>query len=1080
MSHAALVWANLRRRPLQSLLCLACATLAFAIYGVMFGVLDSFRHSSIQNPGFEQQLARSAMVLSAAGMALILLLTAGAMAHAVRLRLHEFGVLKALGFSHRRIIALIVVEAAAPCMAGAVIGLLLVPLLFAVMAAGLPQLATLPAPTYSASTLGGALLIAFTVAAASSVLPALRIARLDAASALTGSADAAKVSAMNAGVQEGVVAARPSVALGSHTFGDIGTVPGLLRQILIVTRIGFATLPQRTRSALLITVGMACTTFVLVWVLSMVHTMRSTILGNGDPARVVLRNSSTAWLHDSRLPEGVAAISAAGAGVAQAADGSPMAEAMLHANIGAMARHSGRGGPIDIVGVGPHWREMTPSFRLLSGRLPRRGTHEVMVGQLARRALLGLDGGPFKGKGTMYINGKAIRGVEWTVVGTFTTGGWWDGYLVGDIDTLRQYSNGLSATAVLVRLDSPRSYDAFRGSVLSLLPPGIQVEREAETYAAFWRSIVPKALLFIAFALICLLAVGATLATMMVAHSALEARRREIATLRLLGFDGRAAAASILLETLPFALLGAWIGAAIVWVLVDGDLKVGAWSVVEVEVSLSLIFFATGCAAGIAMIGTLPLALKTLRRRALEGLQDLRGMDAATVGAVRRLLAPARARASTSAFPGLARQVLVATRIGFSTLPQRARSALLITGGVACTTFVLLWLLSLAEGIRNALLHSADPARVVIKDSSTRWLSNSRLPDRVEVIAAGAPGVARSEEGRPLAEAVYQATIGVVRRDGRPTGIDIVGVGPHWREMTPSFRLLSGRLPRRGTHEVMVGHLAPRALLGLDGGPVKSSLGLTRLVGEKEFKDVEWRVVGTFSTGDWNDGHLIGDIDVLRQYGGGLAATGILVRLQSPQSFGAFRSAVAPQLPSSIEVEREADTYARLWEAIPKYLLYVAYVLGALLASGAVLGTMQVADAALEARRREIATLRVLGFDGKAAALSVLFETLPFAVLGALAGAGLVWMWRHGQVWAGAGSVFEIGVDLRLLLVATGCAVTIAMVGTLPLAVKSLRRAEMDGLRDLRKAEEMALMPDGYPEIWRPSIGLGVLPLIAQ
>ena len=116
MSHAGLVWASLRRRPLQSLLALACATMAFAIYGVMFGVLASFRHSSIQNATFEQQLLTGAIVLSGAGMALILLLTAGAMAHAVRLRLYEFGVLKALGFSHRRIIALVMTETAAPCV----------------------------------------------------------------------------------------------------------------------------------------------------------------------------------------------------------------------------------------------------------------------------------------------------------------------------------------------------------------------------------------------------------------------------------------------------------------------------------------------------------------------------------------------------------------------------------------------------------------------------------------------------------------------------------------------------------------------------------------------------------------------------------------------------------------------------------------------------------------------------------------------------------------------------------------------------------------------------------------------------
>jgi ABC-type lipoprotein release transport system permease subunit len=473
----------------------------------------------------------------------------------------------------------------------------------------------------------------------SSVVPALRIVRLDAAAALTGSADAAPVSMVNTGVRRSDAFAQSSAGSRGQPVIAAGTIPGLLRQIVIITRIGFATLLQRARSALLITCGVGCTTFVLLWVLSMVSAM-STVLDSGDPANVVLRSVSTARLHDSRLPEGAVDIVARAPHVARAADGSPLAEPLLYANFGLTRRDGLRSGPVEIVGVGPHWPELMPSFRLLSGRLPKPGTHEVLVGELARRAAGTLDGDVFKGP--MHINGKPLRGVEWQVVGTFEAGSWWDGYLIVDIDVLRQYGQGLSATSALIRLESPQSFDAFRRAVVGVLPSSALVEREAQSYSAFWRSIVPKALLSIAFVLICMLAIGTTMATMMVTHAALEARRREIATLRVLGFDHRAAAASILMEALPFALLGAWIAAAVVWWLRDGVLQVGAWSVVEIKVDLSLMLIATCVAVGIAMIGTLPLALKTLRERALEGLQDLCMMDAATVAAVRGLLAPSR------------------------------------------------------------------------------------------------------------------------------------------------------------------------------------------------------------------------------------------------------------------------------------------------------------------------------------------------------------------------------------------------------------------------------------------------------
>ncbi len=629
MSHADLVWANLRRRPLQSLLGLACATLAFAIYGVMFGVLAGFRHAAIQNATFEQQLLTAAIVLSGAGMALILLLTAGAMAHAVRLRLYEFGVLKALGFSHRRIIALVMTEAAAPCVAGAALGLIAVPVLIAVLASWSPQLAALPAPAYTLTTLAWALVIAVLLPSLASVLPALRIVRLDAAAALTGSAEApVPVRFVETHVPRGDGVATASSPARRQLFANAGAIPGLLRQILVVTRVGFSTLPQRSRSALLIAGGVACTTFVLLWFLSMAEGIRSALLDSGDPARVVLRTSSTAWLNYSRLPEGVEALAAGAPGVARAADGSPLAEAVFHAAIGVVRRGNGRPTGIEFIGVGPHWREMTPSFRLLSGRLPKAGTNEVMVGRLAPRALTGLDGGPLRS--SMEVNRKEFHDVEWQVVGTFSTGDWQDGHLIGDIAVLRQYAGDLTATAVFVRLDSPRSFDAFYSAMVRQLPPSVTVEREADTYAALWDA-VPKTLLYVACVLGALLATGAIMATMQVAHSALEARRREIATLRILGFDGRAAAISIMLEAIPFAMLGALVGAGVVWFWRHGDLWAGAGSVFEIGVDLRLVLIATCCAVAIAMIGTLPLAIRSLRRGEMDGLKDLREIEETAV-----------------------------------------------------------------------------------------------------------------------------------------------------------------------------------------------------------------------------------------------------------------------------------------------------------------------------------------------------------------------------------------------------------------------------------------------------------------
>ena len=143
-------------------------------------------------------------------------------------------------------------------------------------------------------------------------------------------------------------------------------------------------------------------------------------------------------------------------------------------------------------------------------------------------------------------------------------------------------------------------------------------------------------------------------------------------------------------------------------------------------------------------------------------------------------------------------RLLVVSRIGLSTIHCRIKGALLIVAGIAFLAFVLLYVLSMAEGIRTSILDSGDPGRAILRPQSTSWLQDGRLPDGVLRIAAEARGVARGTDGSVLVEAVYNGVIGLDPRDGsRRRPVMLMGVGPNWREMTPSFQLLSGRLPQR-------------------------------------------------------------------------------------------------------------------------------------------------------------------------------------------------------------------------------------------------------------------------------------------
>ncbi len=121
-----------------------------------------------------------------AGMFMVLFLTANGIAQAVRERLAEFATLKTIGFSDRGVIGLVFAEAAIPCLLGAGLGVGFAALLTKFLPALVPPGDGVPIPTMTAMVFVWAAICAAVVAFASSALPALRLKRMDIATALSG------------------------------------------------------------------------------------------------------------------------------------------------------------------------------------------------------------------------------------------------------------------------------------------------------------------------------------------------------------------------------------------------------------------------------------------------------------------------------------------------------------------------------------------------------------------------------------------------------------------------------------------------------------------------------------------------------------------------------------------------------------------------------------------------------------------------------------------------------------------------------------------------------------------------------
>jgi putative ABC transport system permease protein len=171
------------------------------------------------------------------------------------------------------------------------------------------------------------------------------------------------------------------------------------------------------------------------------------------------------------------------------------------------------------------------------------------------------------------------------------------------------------------------------------------------------------------------------------------------------------------------------------------------------------------------------------------------------------------------------------------------------------------------------------------------------------------------------------------------------------------------------------------------------------------------------------------------------------VILDSPAAFQTFKNAVAadPTLNVTVQTDQEAD------EAVIKgqrsLLDFVSYFIGTLMGIGAACAALSSLYAAVDARTREIATLRAIGFGSVPVVISVLAEGLILAIPSALLGAAIAWFLFNGDAVVTGGLNIHMAVTTHEVLIALGWALAIGLVGGF---LPALRAADMPVAAALR------------------------------
>jgi ABC-type lipoprotein release transport system permease subunit len=375
---------------------------------------------------------------------------------------------------------------------------------------------------------------------------------------------------------------------------------------------------------------------------------------------------------------------------------------------------------------------------------------------------------------------------------------------------------------------------------------------------------------------------------------------------------------------------------------------------------------------------------------------------------------------------------------------RRSRAALTV-GVIALVVLALALLSGLVSSMKASLETAGSPRNLIVLRKGATSDGASALPLEVYQALRFFDGIATDEAGEPLVspELVVQP-YGFTRWGSRESA-QVRGVEAAAFVLHDEVVITRGRRLRPSSGEAIVGSKAAARYAGAE-------LGGRLLLGNSS-----WNVVGIFDAGAsaleaeiWvdarqlaNDAKRPSPYSSLRlRVADGADASALIRRIEADPRF---------TLAASVE----SEYYAK--QAASTDALYVVVGALAVLAGiGAAFGATNTFYAAVQARTREIGTLRALGFSRAAIALSFLFE----ATLTAFAGFALGCLLAQLGVVAIArfvGDVSSFGLDgtalvaLRVgapdLVAALALALAVGLGGALPPALRAARLRPIEALR---------------------------------
>jgi putative ABC transport system permease protein len=379
-------------------------------------------------------------------------------------------------------------------------------------------------------------------------------------------------------------------------------------------------------------------------------------------------------------------------------------------------------------------------------------------------------------------------------------------------------------------------------------------------------------------------------------------------------------------------------------------------------------------------------------------------------------------------------QIAAVVKMTVASLPSRFWASLTTIVSIALVVATLLAFLAMATGFARTVAGTGQNDIAMIIGTGSGAEINSGFSAEAVRLLEEAPGIRRGPDGKPIVSPEVYVVVDAMRKvGGSPSNISMRGVTSGAMSMREGFAITEGRMFEPGTNELIVGAGVLREFTGFE---------LNR---EVTFGASKWKVVGVFEVpGTVFDSEIWADLPVVQTlFNRGNSVQSMRARLERPNDLSGLETLVKNDPRLRVDIQTESDYFANEAQAL-QVLVIFGWALAGTLALGALAGALNTMYAAVEARTKELATLRAIGFGGVPAFFGAMTESIVLAAGGGLLGGVAAFLLFNGISASTLGGnftqvVFKFSLGPGQLMTGLGLALVLGLVGGFFPALRAAR-----------------------------------------